>query len=218
MSKRPANLYSDPVTFPRVTDRENVAGRRRSVYQDTDVHADHDIDTESALLESEDDDVDDLRHMHRPLAKRARLVTATNASSLRSASSPDSSCSSEDNLSQGPSSHRRERGVVFHPSPTERHDSSPSTYSPLNSLNISTSSVPPVLRGTYCFEFGLGLSIMHFRRVITTEEFPTTECTVNMWDFSSKNTLPAPPKATGFSDLINALSSFIRFSKYLYNK
>ncbi|OWZ18289.1 hypothetical protein PHMEG_0007641 [Phytophthora megakarya] len=219
MSKRPANLYSDPVTLPRVTDSEKVAGRRRSVGQDTEIHADHDIDTESALLDSEDD-VDDVRHMHRPLAKRARLVTATASYSSSSASSPDSSCSSEDNPIQGPSSHKSERGVVFHPSPTERraHDTIVHRRHAGKSQHLDFIGFPPVLRGAYYFGFGLGLSIMHFRRAITTGEFATTECGVNMWDFPSKNTLPAPPKATGFSNLIRALSSVHKFAKYLYNK
>ncbi|EGZ19148.1 hypothetical protein PHYSODRAFT_494755 [Phytophthora sojae] len=39
-----------------------------------------------------------------------------------------------------------------------------------------------------------------------------------MSDFSSKNALPAPPKAAGLGDLVSALSSFYKFAKYFYNK
>lgn len=77
---------------------------------------------------------------------------------------------------------------------------------------------PHVLCGTYYCGFGVGLSIMHFRRALPTDEVATTESGVNMWDFSYRNALSAPPRATSFSDLIGALSAFHKFAKYFYNK
>ncbi|KAE8951946.1 hypothetical protein PR001_g33506, partial [Phytophthora rubi] len=59
---------------------------------------------------------------------------------------------------------------------------------------------------------------MHFRRAVIKDEVATTESGVNMWDFSSKNSLPTPPQASSLSDLIGALSSFHKFAKYFYNK
>ncbi|ETP04960.1 hypothetical protein F441_18349 [Phytophthora nicotianae CJ01A1] len=72
-------------------------------------------------------------------------------------------------------------------------------------------------RGAYCFGFGVG-SIMHFRRALTADEEAATESREDMWDFSSRNSLTAPPRVTKVADLTNALSSFYRFVKYFYNK
>ncbi|KAG3079857.1 hypothetical protein PI124_g19550 [Phytophthora idaei] len=77
---------------------------------------------------------------------------------------------------------------------------------------------PPVLCGAYYFGFGVGLSIMHFRRAHTTDEVATTESGVNMWNCSTKNSLSAPPRAFNFGDLTSALSAFYKYTKYFYNK
>ncbi|EGZ09234.1 hypothetical protein PHYSODRAFT_525956 [Phytophthora sojae] len=40
---------------------------------------------------------------------------------------------------------------------------------------------------------------------------------VNLWDFSAKNGLPTPPKASSCADLISALSALYKFGQYFYN-
>ncbi|KAG2797081.1 hypothetical protein PC111_g21437 [Phytophthora cactorum] len=86
------------------------------------------------------------------------------------------------------------------------------------SQHLEFIGTPPVLCSAYYFGFGVGLSIMHFRRALTTDEVATTESGVNMWNCSTKNSLSAPPRASNFGDLISALSAFYKYAKYFYNK
>jgi hypothetical protein len=59
---------------------------------------------------------------------------------------------------------------------------------------------------------------MQFRHAVIKDEVATSYSGVKMWDFSSKNGLPASLKASIVGNLIGALSSFHKFTKYLYNK
>eukprot|EP00644_Phytophthora_capsici_P005017 jgi/Phyca11/538157/estExt2_Genewise1Plus.C_PHYCAscaffold_10523 len=59
---------------------------------------------------------------------------------------------------------------------------------------------------------------MHFRRALTADEVAATESGTDMWDFSARNALTVPPRATKVADLTSALSSFYKFAKYFYNK
>eukprot|EP00644_Phytophthora_capsici_P013013 jgi/Phyca11/101024/e_gw1.5.1009.1 len=59
---------------------------------------------------------------------------------------------------------------------------------------------------------------MHFSRASPSDEVKSTEQGINMWDFSSRNSLPVPPKATNYSNIVGALSTFYQFSKFFYNK
>ncbi|GMF37846.1 unnamed protein product [Phytophthora fragariaefolia] len=239
-SKRPSDLYSDTgagTTLERMGPNSVAAsrttGRRRPATDAISVSSDLDVDTEPLAIESDDADAEQVRHIHRPLAKRRRVEIRANYPSLDSSDassySADSSSSDDDGTNRFSSS--RERGVVFHPSPTERqvHVSivqqrhagkvaQTLLQSAQQTQHLDFIGTPPVLRGAYHFGFGLGLSIMHFRRAITSDEFATTESAVNMSDFSSKNALPTPPKATGLGDLVSALSAFYKFAKYFYNK
>jgi len=173
-------------------------------------------------LDSADEDIEEVQHMHRPLTKRRRVERAEVLSQSDSSSSADALVASRGS---------RNRGVVFHPSPTDRHahnavvrrrhagkEPQMILQSAQQSQHLDFIGTPPVLCGAYFFGFGVGLSIMHFRRAVIKDKVATTESGVNMWDFSSKNSLPAPPKASTVGDLIGALSSFHKFAKYFYNK
>ncbi|EGZ12439.1 hypothetical protein PHYSODRAFT_317516 [Phytophthora sojae] len=195
--KRPVDLYSDTQIkpggskVPRPTERSTSSGQ---------------VSTQ----------------IHRPLTKRRRAE--------RPAPSQAYSSSSSDHVDDAVYQDTRRRGVVFHPSPTDRQVHNAivrrrhAVKEPQMLLQYAQQfqrldfiGTPPVLGSTYHFGFGLGLSIMHLRRARTADEVATTENGVNMWDFSSKNSLPPPARATSFGDLIGALSAFYKFAKYFYN-
>ncbi|KAH7491173.1 uncharacterized protein KRP23_98 [Phytophthora ramorum] len=229
-TKRPDNMYvdnhaQDISTTTASEDNPPRLGRRRTRPDDDDESdpddsSEHDHEPVLADISSDDEDVDIVRQMHRPLSKRRRI------SRRRDSSSDFGSSASEDEHSK-----RRDRGVVFHPSPTERrvhkaivrrrHKGKLPQFllqTAQQSSSVDFIGTPPILRGAWHFAFGAGLSIMHFRRALPTDEVAVIENGVNMWDFSSKNNLSPPPKAASCSDLIGALSAFYKFGKFLYNK
>ncbi|KAG1700712.1 hypothetical protein DVH05_011571 [Phytophthora capsici] len=225
---RPGDLYTDsaageddvtacgggtqPVgtTHPLQSDRSNT---KRPVQRLN--HRLSDAEEESDFSECED--VREVRHMNASLVKRRR-TDDDNAES-------DSSCGS----SRGRYLNEQ-RGIVFHPSPSDRrihgmvvnrrHTGKVAQtllQSVQQSPHVEFLASPAVLRGLYSFGFGLGLSIMHCRRVRWDDEVATTEKGVNLWDFSSKNNLPTPPKANSFGELISALTTLHKFALHFYN-
>ncbi|GMF14368.1 unnamed protein product [Phytophthora fragariaefolia] len=127
-SKRLSELYSNTGTGstlertgPNSVAASRTTGRRRPATDAISVSSDLDVDTEPLAIESDDADAEQVRHIHRPLAKRRRVETRANYPSLDSSDassySADSSSSDDDGTNRFSSS--RERGVVFHPSPTE---------------------------------------------------------------------------------------------------
>eukprot|EP00644_Phytophthora_capsici_P008698 jgi/Phyca11/111683/e_gw1.20.537.1 len=209
---RPGDLYTDsaageddvtacgggtqPVgtTHPLQSDRSNT---KRPVQRLN--HRLSDAEEESDFSECED--VREVRHMNASLVKRRR-TDDDNAES-------DSSCGS----SRGRYLNEQ-RGIVFHPSPSDRrihgmvvnrrHTGKVAQtllQSVQQSPHVEFLASPAVLRGLYSFGFGLGLSIMHCRRV--------------RWD--DENNLPTPPKANSFGELISALTTLHKFALHFYN-
>ncbi|KAG1709866.1 hypothetical protein DVH05_016881 [Phytophthora capsici] len=232
-TKRPDNLYvAHETTQPTVAKRPRTAARQssqssRSTGQvaggsvrrmDESAAESEDIVSSS----SEDENIRDVQHMHRPLGKRRRVCQEDNGSDHSSSSDQDESSYSWD---------KNTKGVVFHPSPSDRRahgaivrlrhagkEPQMLLQSAQQSEYVDFIATPPVLRGAYCFGFGVGLSIMHFRRALTADEVAATESGTDMWDFSARNALTVPPRATKVADLTSALSSFYKFAKYFYNK
>ncbi|KAE8982265.1 hypothetical protein PF011_g21684 [Phytophthora fragariae] len=166
--------------------------------------------------DNDDEDIQAIRHAHRPNPKRRRIELASDSGSSQY----------QDYRGRG-----RQRGLVFQPSPIDRqvHDAvvhrrhtgkAPQTLlqSVQQSDQLDFIGTPPVLRAAYHFGFGVGLSIMHFRRASPSDDVMSTEKGVDMWDFSAKNSLQPPPKANTFNDLISALAAFYKFGKNFYNK
>ncbi|KAG3144090.1 hypothetical protein PI126_g14314 [Phytophthora idaei] len=76
-------------------------------------------------------------------------------------------------------------------------------------------ATPPVLRGAWDFGFHIrGLSVAHFQRVTRKTLLDRTKSTVNMTDFSWKNTLPAADPIRSYTDLVDALYNL----RYFYNE
>ncbi|GMF42775.1 unnamed protein product [Phytophthora fragariaefolia] len=203
-ANRPIDLYSDkelavaseasPKEQPELSARfASAVGKERKVRQQAmeqriESESSGDNDDDSTL--SADDDIKDVQHMNAP----------------------------------------SRRGIVFHPSPTERRVHAAIVHhrhkgkvaqtllqSVQQSPHVDFLGSPAVLRGLYSFGFALGLSIMHCRRVRWDDEVATSEKGVNLWDFSSKNGFPIPPKASSCADLISALSALHKFGQYFYN-
>ncbi|KAF4030415.1 hypothetical protein GN244_ATG17795 [Phytophthora infestans] len=171
-----------------------------------------DVDNDSC---SEDGDVREVQHMNAPLAKRRRFNDNDDESF---------SDSSNDSYADAERTTQRQRGIVFHPSPSDRRihaaivnrrhtGKNPQTLlqSVQQSLHVEFVASPAVLRGLYSFGFGLGLSIMHWDAVAASEKG------MNLWDFSSKNGYPTPPKVSGFGALISSLTALHKFGQHFYN-
>ncbi|ETP50007.1 hypothetical protein F442_04574 [Phytophthora nicotianae P10297] len=233
-TKRPENLYvTHETASPTVAKRSRAADRQSSQSsRPAGLGAGESVrrmdesagESEEMALSSssEDENIRDVQHMHRPLSKRRRIDREDIGSDHSSSSDQDESSYAWD---------KNSKGVVFHPSPSDRRAHSAIVrlrhagkepqmllQSAQQSEHVDFIATPPVLRGAYCFGFGVGLSIMHFRRALTADEVATTERGMNMWDFSARNALAAPPRATKIADLTSALSSFYKFAKYFYNK
>ncbi|KAG1698591.1 hypothetical protein DVH05_014459 [Phytophthora capsici] len=123
-SRRPDDLYIDPL--PK-KDRHNAAAavvntatpsinqrRRPRAADESDSdpgdNLDYVSDVPSNAHSSDDEDVQSIRHLHRPLTKKRRI----DYSNFESDTGSDSAADEIDN------SRRSNRGVVFHPSTTER--------------------------------------------------------------------------------------------------
>ncbi|KAE8976363.1 hypothetical protein PR003_g26267 [Phytophthora rubi] len=233
-ANRPADLYTDQgiatadeappsAKHARSVRVASAPGKRRKVrHQATEQRTesessddDDDNDDDSDLSEVED--INEVQHMNAPLTKRQRLDKEDYASDNSTEASPDEPA-------------RSQRGIVFYPSPTERrvhaaivnrrHKGKVAQtllQSVQQSPHVDFLGSPAVLRGLHSFEFSLGLSIMHCRRVRWDDEVATSEKGVNLWDFSSKNGFPTPPKATSCADLISALTALYKFGQHFYN-
>ncbi|ETP33089.1 hypothetical protein F442_18323, partial [Phytophthora nicotianae P10297] len=128
---------------------------------------------------SEDENIRDIQHLHRPLGKRRRVDHEDTGSDEGISSDQDERACSWD---------RKNRGVVFLPSPADRRAHG-AIAQPLHagkeiqmllqsaqqSEYVDFIATSPVPRGAYCFGFGVGISIMHFRRVLTADEVAATE-------------------------------------------
>ncbi|KAF4044992.1 hypothetical protein GN244_ATG02621 [Phytophthora infestans] len=226
-TKRPTDLYTDHVparsergkrprvtTSPTTTEALGIPGSH-------DTGSDEDSAASVLSSSSVDENVREVQHLHRPLSKRRRIEQ-------QDFNSDTSSSSDNKDISR---SRTRNRGVNFHPAPTDRrvhsaivrqHHTGMEPQLLLQSIQQSQQvefiATPPVLRAAYAFGFGVGLSIMHFRRARTFDAVLTTENGVNMWDFSSRNCLSAPSRAASLTDLIGAISCFYKFAKLFYNK
>ncbi|KAE8961343.1 hypothetical protein PR001_g30071, partial [Phytophthora rubi] len=191
-TKRPSDLYADPgaesgALATQATHNEglrrrltNRSGRGRPLTSDSESDnnlSDQDIVMPPDSLESEDEDIREVQHMHRPLTKRRRVERTDTVSHS------DSSSSDEDQSTHNGS---RNRGVVFHPSPTDRRvhnavvrhrhagkEPQMLLQSAQQSQHLDFIGTPPVLCGAYYFGFGVGLSIMHFRRAVIKDEVAT---------------------------------------------
>ncbi|KAF4145676.1 hypothetical protein GN958_ATG05138 [Phytophthora infestans] len=58
---------------------------------------------------------------------------------------------------------------------------------------------------------------MHCRRASWTDAVAASEKLMNLWEFSSKNEYPTPPKVSGFGDLIRSLTALHKFGQHFYN-
>ncbi|OWY99754.1 hypothetical protein PHMEG_00029192 [Phytophthora megakarya] len=130
--------------------------------------------------------------MNVPLSKRRRTDYGSDCDS--NASNPDRH-------------QRTQRGIVFHPSPTDRRihaaivnrqhtGKEPQTLlqSVQQSPHVEFVASPATLRGLYSFGFGLGLSTMHCRRTYWDDEVLTSEKGANL-----------------------SLSALHKFGQYFYN-
>ncbi|KAF4142492.1 hypothetical protein GN958_ATG08301 [Phytophthora infestans] len=198
-TKRPTDLYTDHVparsergkrprvtTSPTTTEALGIPGSH-------DTESDEDSAASVLSSSSVDENVREVQHLHRPLSKRRRIEQ-------QDFNSDTSSSSDNEDISRW---RTRNRGVTFHPAPTDRR---------------VHSAIVRQRHTAYAFGFGVGLSIMHFRRARTFDAVLTTENGVNMWDFSSRNCLSAPSRAASLTDHIGAISCFYKFAKLFYNK
>ncbi|KAE8882963.1 hypothetical protein PF002_g27000 [Phytophthora fragariae] len=208
-ARRPEDLYSDPA-IGRLPDQASATISRQTTGDISASDSDSD-NISNSPGDNDDEDIQAIRHAHRPNPKRRRIELASDSDS------------SQDQDYRGRS---RQRGLVFQPSPIDRqvHDAvvhrrhtgkAPQTLlqSVQQSDQLDFIGTPPVLRAAYHFGFGVGLSIMHFRRASPSDDVMSTENGVDMWDFSAKNSIRPPPKANTFNDLISALAAFYKFGK-----
>ncbi|KAG1702278.1 hypothetical protein DVH05_010068 [Phytophthora capsici] len=229
-ANKPEDLYTDPSRIVEESTPINSAdGARNTPTPRRQSSSVNEIATQLRSYDSagddnascsEDDDVREVQHMNAPLAKRRRFND-----------NDDDSCSDSSNDSYvDAGTTRHHRGIVFHPSPSDRRihaaivnrrhtGKNPQTLlqSVQQSTHVEFVASPAVLRGLYSFGFGLGLSIMHCRRASWTDAVAASEKGMNLWDFSSKNGYPTPPKVSGFGDLISSLTALHKFGQHFYN-
>ncbi|KAE9314044.1 hypothetical protein PR003_g19350 [Phytophthora rubi] len=166
--------------------------------------------------DNDDEDIQAIRHANRPTPKRRRIELASHSDS------------SQDQDYRGSG---RQRGLVFQPSPIDRqvHDAvvhhrhtgkAPQTLlqSVQQSDQLDFIGTPPVLRAAYHFGFGVGLSIMHFRRASPSDDVMSTENGVDMWDFSAKNSLHLPTKSQQLQRFNQRAGCVLQVRKHFYNK
>ncbi|GMG16749.1 unnamed protein product [Phytophthora fragariaefolia] len=190
-SRQPGDLYSDPT----IGSLPNRAGPRISRQPTDDLSASdtNSESTPSSSRDTADEDIQAIRHAHQPTPKRRRIEMASDSDSSQDQDYGDRS---------------RQRGLVFQPSPIDRqvHDAvvhrrhtgkAPQMLlqSVQQSDQLDFIGTPPVLREAYHFGFGVGLSIMHFRRASPSDDTMSTENGMDMWDFSAKNSLRPPNKS-----------------------
>ncbi|ETN01507.1 hypothetical protein PPTG_17230 [Phytophthora nicotianae INRA-310] len=150
---------------------------------------------------SEDENIHDIQHLHRPLGKRRCVNHEDTGSDEGISSDQDERACSWD---------RKNRGVVFHPSPTDRRPQG-AIVQPLHAGKDTQMLLQSVQQSEY-------VDLPPLPCFVVADEEAATESREDMWDFSSRNSLTAPPRVTKVADLTNALSSFYRFVKYFYNK
>ncbi|POM81694.1 Hypothetical protein PHPALM_297 [Phytophthora palmivora] len=204
---RPEDLYTDtvppssaPVDHTDAAEPATTPRRRRRTAQAAP--------QQMNLDSSDEEDSKEVRQMNTPLLKRRRCN--------------DDDISSDSSEAPFDRRSRTQRGIVFHPSRTDRHIHAaiirhrhkgkvPQTLLQTiqQSSRVDFLVTPAVLRGQYSFGFGLGLSIDDY--------VTTSEKGVNLWDLSSKNGYPTPLQVTSYADLISALTTLYKFSQHFYN-
>jgi hypothetical protein len=177
----------------------------------------------SIFSETAEADVADVQRQNTSLHKRQR-VAYDNSQVARDG--PGQDRSERTGVSDGSD----QRGAGFRPSELERrvhdaivhprhHGKHPQTLleSAQQSLYVRFLASPPVLRGLYTFAFGLGLSVMHLRRVTTWDRMEASERGANLIDYSTKNALRPAPAITALNELVEAVQALHSFALHFYN-